>query len=64
MNKVGECYLSSIMRRHYFSIIFNEKVHTLLDEIWYLLNGRVAYDLHLIACSLEVGGDYQQMYVC
>ena len=25
MNKVGECYLPSIVRRQYFSIIFNEK---------------------------------------
>jgi hypothetical protein len=25
MNKVGECYLTSIVRRQYFSIIFNEK---------------------------------------
>jgi hypothetical protein len=25
MNKVGGCYLPSIARRQYFSIIFNEK---------------------------------------
>ncbi len=25
MNKVGECYLPSILSRHYVSIIFNEK---------------------------------------
>ena len=25
MNKVGECYLPSIVQRQYFSIIFNEK---------------------------------------
>ncbi len=25
MNKLGECYLPSKVRRHYFSIIFNEK---------------------------------------
>ncbi len=25
MNKVGECYLPSIVPRQYFSIIFNEK---------------------------------------
>ncbi len=25
MNKVGECYLPSIVRMQYFSIIFNEK---------------------------------------
>ncbi len=25
MNKVGKCYLPSIVRRQYFSIIFNEK---------------------------------------
>jgi hypothetical protein len=25
MNKVGECYLPSILRRQYFSIIFNDK---------------------------------------
>jgi hypothetical protein len=29
MNKIGECYLLSIVRRHYFSIIFNEKKCTL-----------------------------------
>jgi NAD binding domain of 6-phosphogluconate dehydrogenase len=25
MNKIGKCYLPSIVHRHYFSIIFNEK---------------------------------------
>ncbi len=34
MNKVSECYLARIVRMQYFSIIFNEKVHTVLDKIW------------------------------
>jgi hypothetical protein len=33
MNKVGECSLPNIVGGQYFSIIFNEKVSTILDKI-------------------------------
>ncbi len=35
INKVGECYLPSTVRRQYFSIIFNEKKSALyLIKYW------------------------------
>ncbi len=40
MNKVGECYLPSRMRKQYVSIIFNEKSAHYTDKILLLKNNK------------------------
>jgi hypothetical protein len=55
MNKVVERYLPSIVRRQYFSIIFNEKVHTIPNKIWYIFTERLKWQARKLSVARSVG---------